>query len=106
MKNHEIVEYYNKSGSLKETAAAFGVGWQKVRKILISEGAYTSDIAEKVQELYKSGLKPEEIAGKLRISKGAVNSYLPYLKTEYNKSSPSKNALNIRRWRSKKIPGE
>lgn len=102
MKNQEIVEYYNKSGSLKETAAAFGVGWQKVRKILISEGAYTSDIAEKVQELHKSGTSYAEIAEKLKINKNAVNSYLPYTKTVYNGDDASKNALKIRRWREEK----
>ena len=102
MNNQEIVEYYNKSGSLKETAAYFDIGWQKVRKILITEGAYTSEIAEKVQELHKSGASHEEIAEKLKINKSAVNSYLPYSKTVYNGDDASKNALKIRRWREEK----
>ena len=97
----KIVEYYMKCGSLKETASAFEIGWQKVRKILITEGAYTSEIAEKVQKLYNSGVSISEIAEKLKISKSTVNSYLSYTKAVYNKVDATENATRIRRWRAK-----
>lgn len=103
---NEIVKYYKKCDSLKETSAAFGMGWQKVRKILITEGVYTSEKAEKVKEMHDSGANIEEIAEKLKISKSTVNSYLPYEKTVYNKENPSKNALKIRAWRKKNYPGK
>ena len=103
MKNeNEIVNYYSKCLSLKATAIQFGIGWQKVRKILINEGIYTSETSKKIQEMYNSGMHLEEISEKMGISKSAVDSYLPYLKTEYNKLNPSKNALLIRKCRSKK----
>lgn len=101
---NEIVEYYKKCDSLKETSAAFGIGWQKVRKILITEGAYVSETAEKVKEVHDSGENIKEIAEKLKISKSTVNSYLPYERTVYNKENPSKNAIKIRKWRAKNNP--
>ena len=98
---NEIVEYYKKCDNLKETSAAFGIGWQKVRKILITEGVYTSETAEKVQKMHKLGANVEEIAKKLKINKSTVNSYLPYVKTVYNKENPSKSAIKSRKWREK-----
>ena len=98
---NEIVEYYKKCENLKETSAAFGIGWQKVRKILITEGEYVSETAEKVQKIYNSGAHIEDIMNKLKISKSTVNSYLPYERTVYNKENPSKNAIKIRKWRAK-----
>lgn len=103
---NEIVKYYKKCDSLKETSAAFGIGWQKVRKILITEGAYVSETAEKVQKMYNSGAHIEDIMSKLKMSKSTVNSYLPYGRTVYNKKNPSKNALKIRAWRKKNNPGK
>ena len=101
MNEIEIIEYYKKCDSLKETSAVFGIGWQKVRKILITDGVYTSEKAEKVKEMHDSGVNIEEISEKLNISKRTVNAYLPYKKTVYNKENPSKNATKIRKWRAK-----
>lgn len=103
---NEIAEYYKKCDNLKETSAAFGIGWQKARKILITEGVYTSETAEKVQKMRNSGASVEDIMKKLGMSKSAVNSYLPYERTVYNKEDPSKNAMKIRKWRAKNNPGK
>lgn len=97
----EIIETYNKTDSLKETAALCGVNWQKVRKILITAGKYENDESRTIAELYKSGLAVDEIASRLGLTAKAVNSYLPYTKGQYNSDSPSENAIAIRRYREK-----
>lgn len=51
--------------------------------------------------MYNSGLPISEISNQLKMNKSTVNSYLPYIKVEYNKSTPSKNAMKLRKWREK-----
>lgn len=95
----EINKTYNKTGSLRETAKICGVNWQKVRKILITSGAYESDLSIRINKLYNSGETCKSIANSLGISIATVNSYLPYIKCIYNIDSPSKNALRIKKCR-------
>lgn len=99
----EIIEIYNKTDSLRETAAICGINWQKVRKILITAGKYENEITDKIAELHKMGLNNDEIAHRLNIARGSLNSYLPYEKGIYNLTDPSDNALKIRKYRKNKI---
>lgn len=99
----EIIDNYNKTGSLKKTAAIGGVHWQKARKILITAGKYRNEITEKIADLQELGLDKDEIAHRLNISKGVLNSYLPYEKGVYNLKDPSENAQRIRKCRENKI---
>ena len=99
---NEIISLYLKSESLKEVARVVGISEQKVRKVLLTAGI-TIDNARTIQimQMFNSGMSPEEIAVKLKISKRAVNAHLPYIKGEYNIDSPSANALRIRKCRHK-----
>ncbi len=95
----EIIETYYKTDSLKVTAAIYNIGWQKVRKILITAGKYENDITQKIAELRKIGLSNDEIALRLHISKTVLNNYLPYECGPYNMDQPTVNALRIRKYR-------
>lgn len=99
MNKDEVLEVYNKTGSLRETAEICGVNWQKVRKILITIGSYESDLSRQINELYNSGETYKSIAEKLGMSTTAVNSYIPYRKGIYNSDNPSENVLRIRKCR-------
>ena len=55
-----------------------------------------------VKDLYEKGFRVEDIADKLKVSKSAVSSYLPYSKGLYLGENPSSNALKIRKCRAKK----
>ena len=101
MNTKEIIDTYNKTGSLRETGAICGVNWQKIRKILITEGMYESDTSIKINELHAQNKPISEIADLLKISETAVNSYLPYEKGIYNIDNPSANAMRIRKCREK-----
>lgn len=98
----EIVEYYESCGSIRQTRKAFSMSCQKVRKILITEGAFESDASRAVNDLYSKGLSIDDISRKLKLTKTCVYSYLPYTKGEYNSPSPTINAVRIRKCREKK----
>lgn len=101
MKQEDIIQSYNIEGSIKKVAALFRISEQKVRKILIDADLYESDMSVQVKDLYEQGFSVEDIADRLKVSKSTVSGYLPYTKGGYLSDAPSKNALRIRRCRSK-----
>lgn len=56
----------------------------EVRKLLISSGAYQTDISMRINELYESGKTIKEIQEIVGLSAASVSGYLPYQKTVYN----------------------
>lgn len=101
MKQEDIIQSYNIEGSIKKVAALFRISEQKVRKILIDANLYESDMSVQVKDLYEQGFSIEDIANKLKVSKGTVSGYLPYTKGLYLGENLSSNALKIRKCRAK-----
>lgn len=71
----------------------------KVRKLLITAGAFTSDTTKLVQRMYADGNSIKDIMQKLQLSRASVHSYLPYLRHAYKQEELSANAERIRLWR-------
>lgn len=88
--------------SLREIAQKLDISVQKVRKILITEGLYTSPEIQRIQALIDSGMSVEEVADQLGLTRNAVSAALPYRTGPYYSSAPSPNALAIRRWKENK----
>lgn len=101
MNQNDIITAYKDEGSIRKVARSFRVSEQKVRKILIDAGAYESDTANMVNDMFEQGCNVQTIAEKLKISISAVSGYLPYTKGMYSSENPSENALKIRKCRSK-----
>lgn len=101
MKPEDVISAYEKEGSLKKVARLYDVSEQKIRKILIDANAYESDIANKVNDMYKQGYGVQYIADKLKMSISAVSSYLPHTKGQYLADEPTENAIRIRQCRQK-----
>lgn len=97
----KIAEYYKRNGSVKQTAAAFGLWEGTVRKALITAGVYESKWSARIAELRERGLDDQQIAEALHISLATVNTHTPYTKGSYNSETPTKNAIRIRRHRRK-----
>lgn len=97
----DILRTYKKCEKIKETADIHKISEAKVRKILITLGEYESDESRRIQELRKIGMTEKEISQHLNMSASKVNSYLPYTKGAYNNSTPTKNAIKIRKHRKK-----
>lgn len=99
---NDIVESYEYYGSMKEVSRRVGISEAKVKKLLITAGAFENEISVKVQSLHSAGKSISDISKILGIGKTTVNMYMPYKKGIYNTSSPTKNALKIRKCRAKK----
>lgn len=80
----DIVRTYLNNSSIRETAIHHNMSRQKVRKILITEGVYSTPQSIQVNELLDSGYTTQEIAEKLAISIGTVNNLSAYRKGEYD----------------------
>ena len=86
---------------IKEYAYIHDMSFGKMRKILITAGAFENDISRMVGELYRDGKKLEEIQRITGLKRSAVNSYLPYNKGIYKQDETSVDADRIRLFRKR-----
>ena len=98
----EILAAYSRHGSIKGVHKATGYSEGLIRKTLVTAGLYTSPRAEEVQALAAQGLREADIAEQLGISKGIINTYLPYSKGTYLNEEKTENAQRIRACRARK----
>ncbi len=75
----------------------------EVRKLLISSGAYQTDISMRINELYESGKTIKEIQEIVGLSAASVSGYLPYQKTVYNLEVSTDVANRLRKYRNSKV---
>ena len=97
-----VLRLHEQGLSIKTIARQLKVSEQKVRKILITAGAWSSPTSRKVADLQAAGKSLDEIAAALGITRNAVLSYTPYDRGMQNAEYPSLNALRIRASRAKK----
>lgn len=102
MNQDEIITCYHHTESIKEAACIADLSVQKVRRILITAGEWTSPRTDEINRLKESGKTVTEIAVLLGITENAVIGHLPYSKGEYKSAEPTRNAVAIRRHRERK----
>lgn len=88
--------------SLNVLAGEFSMSRIKLRKLLITSGAYETPISRKVNELYNSGKTIKEIQTITGLSAASVSGYLPYQKTIYNLEESTLVAERLRKYRNRK----
>ena len=105
---------YEEECSLQDIADALALNPIKVRKLLITAGAYESEVAEKVQDTFEKYRETQDYktsilstATILQLSKASVTSYLPYQKGVYFPSTADKEKISVgaerqRRYRAMK----
>lgn len=96
-----VVESYEETGELKLTAEEFGMSALKIRKLLVTAGAYSNDISDEVNRLYAAGKTVAEIQRITGLGKSSVNGYLPYMKAVYKPEELSLNAERIKVFRDR-----
>jgi len=110
MSNNElydkIIETYKELNSIKLTAAKLNTNTIKVRRVLITEGLWSSKTSEAVGELHKQGKSTAEIAAALFISEKNVQSYLPYTKGAYGNGTKNDDAERAAIYRDRKRNAE
>ena len=87
---------------LKDVASEFDITPLKVRKILITSGAYHTDISDIVNDLKCQGKSIKEIQQITGLGRASVHGYLPYEKGIYNLPKHSLQAERVIRYRSRK----
>lgn len=88
--------------SINEISRRTKVSSQKVRKILITAGAWSSPLSERINAMLNDDMSVDDISKELGMTRNAVLSYIPYSRGMQNAEYPSVNALKIRKCRAKK----
>ncbi len=83
-------------------AEEFSMSRIKVRKLLITSGAYETPTSRQVSELYNNGKTVKEIQSITGLSSASISGYLPYQKTIYNLEESTLVAERLRKYRSRK----
>lgn len=90
----------------KVLAEDFGMTPIKVRKMLITTGAYRTATSIKVNSLYNAGKSVREIQAATGLSAASVSGYLPYRKTVYNLEESTLVAERLRKFRKRRKTAE
>lgn len=88
----ELRDAYEEADFLRSLADELNISLLKLRKLLITADAFTSDICTEINALHRSGKKIPEIMKVTGLSRASVHSYLPYTKGLYNAAEISLNA--------------
>ena len=88
-----IIKVYLQTGSVKETAERLKTYPIKVRRVLITEGLWSSRTSEAIGDLWNRGMTVSEIAEKLCLSEKNIQSYLPYTRGQYGGENRSDTAV-------------
>lgn len=87
---------------IKLVAEEFEITPLKVRKLLITGGAYRTAISERIQDLHHEGKTIAQIQEAVGLGRASVHSYLPYTKGVYKASEISTDAERIKLYRNRK----
>ena len=96
----KIIETYAINNSVKKTAEELGTSVIKVRRVLITEGLWSSETSRKIGELYAQGLTVKEIAETLHYTEKNVQAFLPYSRGAYG-DGKSMDAVRSREYRER-----
>lgn len=102
MTQQQILESYEITKNMSETARMLNLSPQTVKRVLISNGIFPSKRAHQIANLNDLGLNVSDIAEFLRISEDAVRVNLPYTKGSYATGPKSENAEKIAKCRANK----
>lgn len=97
----QILTAYKTSQTITGIHKITGYNWQRIAKILSTEGIIVNDNQAMFLNLYSKGMTAEEISKATGFAKSTVLSYLPRKRPIYNENQ-SENALRIKKCREKK----
>lgn len=99
----EIAKFYRGGMSVKDLSLDYGVSVEKMIKLLVTYGAYSSDLYDRIKDMRLSGKSNKEIMNIIGLSEKSFNRYVPYSKGIYGLKTPSDNAIRIRKSRNKSL---
>lgn len=90
-----VVDAFNEYGSIQTVANLLGISVVTVRRVLITEGQWSSPSSRSIGALHEQGLSTAEIAEQLHMTEKNVQAYLPYTRGSYHtldKTASSKSS--------------
>ena len=96
-----IIKGYLETSSVKKTAGNLGVSEVRVRKVLLTEGLWSSRTSILIQHYLEQNNTTAQIADKLHTTVKAVQQYLPYSRGIYMGEHPSVSAVNSAEYRKR-----
>lgn len=96
-----IIETYRQTHSVKKTAEILGTSVIKVRRVLITEGLWSSTTSRKICELWEKGMSTKEIAEQLHYTEKNVQAFLPYTKGDYGREGKSLDSVRSKEYRER-----
>ena len=87
---------------IKLVAEEFEITPLKVRKLLITSGAYRTSISERILVLHHEGKTVAQIQKVVGLGRVSIHSYLPYMKGVYKASEISTDAERVKLYRNRK----
>ena len=94
-----VVEAYRSLGSVGEVVKSVGLSEVKVRRILITEGLWSSRTSRQIASLLEEGLATQEIADRMQTSVKAIEAYLPSRRGVYDEEDRSIAAIRSEEYR-------
>ena len=87
-----IIDSYLETGSVLKTSRTLSVSEVKVRRVLLTEGLWSSRTSLQVQHYYNQNMTASQIARLLHTTEKAVQQYMPYERGMYNKEDRTADA--------------
>ena len=87
-----IIDSYLETGSVLKTSRTLSVSEVKVRRVLLTEGLWSSRTSLQVQHYYNQNMTASQIARLLHTTEKAVQQYMPYERGMYNKEDRTTDA--------------
>ncbi len=101
----KILEVYEETQSVNATLKECKCSWNRVVKILSSNGVIVNDIHSTIMGLHEKGLNAKEISEQTGYNIKTVQAYLPAVRPIY-KYHQSENARKIAQIRAKRKNGK
>lgn len=102
MTSKEICERFEQGDSVKSISKNIGCSWNRVVKILSTNGYVVNNTHKQILDLFERGLPTEKIAAQMNLNIKTVQSYLPGVRGCVYGENQSKNAERIKKHRNKK----
>lgn len=97
-----ILEACNESQTLRGIRMITGYSWQKIAKVLSTNGIIVNNTQSTILELHEKGKTADEISKITGFAYSTVTAYLPRSRPAYLENR-SKNALRIDKCRKRKF---
>ncbi len=97
---NKIIETYLKTQSVKKTSEQTGVSEVTARRVLITEGLWSSPTSQKIAQLINQGMSVGEISEEMGVTVNAVQAYLPYSRGMYGNEN-SEDSEHSRSYRER-----